>query len=165
VAARLGPERGRTLVILASGPLEELVRLGMLRITGAALAPALSLGLGWGTIEVIFTLVNAFVLVHLLQRDDERARAAREQIERLGLPLDASPAWGILERISATALHVGFTLLVARSPYFVLVTIPLHSAVNLLASRHVRRLVLMESMLGAVATAVLAAGLWAAGVF
>ncbi|HEU4649462.1 MAG TPA: hypothetical protein VFS33_10415, partial [Gemmatimonadales bacterium] len=98
-----------------------------------------------------------------LPRDDERARTARHQIERLGLPLDASPAWSILERISATALHVGFTLLVARSPYWVLVTIPLHSAVNLLVSRHVRRLVLMESMLGAVAAVVLAAGLWAAG--
>jgi hypothetical protein len=159
IAARLGSKRGQLLIVAASGPLEELVRLAACAVAGRALAPALAVGLGWATIEIAFALVNAVVLLAVLRRSDERARAARRELAETGIPLDAPPLWGALERVSATALHVGFTLLLAASPWLVLITIPIHSGVNLFALRYVRRLVPMQLALLVVGALVLGVGL------
>jgi hypothetical protein len=159
IASRLGPKRGQLLVVAASGPLEELVRLAACLVAGRALATALAIGLGWGAIEVAFALVNAFVLLAALRRNDQRAREVWRELMESGIPLDASPLYGALERVSATALHVGFTLLIAASPWLVLITIPVHSGVNLLALRYARRLIATELTLLAVAGVVLGVGL------
>jgi hypothetical protein len=159
VASRLGRTRGQLLVVAASGPLEEAVRLAALALAGRALAPALAVGLGWGTIEVVFALVNAFALLLVLRRDDPRARDVWRELLESGVRLDASPLYGALERVSATALHVGFTLLLAASPWLVLITAPVHSAVNLLALRYAHRLSATEVVLLAVGSLVLGVGL------
>jgi hypothetical protein len=159
VASRLGRRRGQLLVVGASGPLEELVRLAACAVAGRSLAPALAVGLGWGAIEIAFALVNAFVLLTALRRDDEHAHQMWRELIESGIPLDASPLYGALERVSATALHVGFTLLVAASPWLVLITIPVHSGVNLLALRYARRLIAAQLALLAVASVVLGVGL------
>jgi hypothetical protein len=159
VASRLERSRGRLLIVAASGPLEELVRLVTCAVAGRALAPALAVGLGWGTIEIAFVLVEAFVLLRILRRDEPQTGEVWRDLRESGIPLDASPLYGALERVSATALHVGFTLLVAASPWLVLVTIPVHSAVNLLALRYARRLIATQLALLAVGSVVLAVGL------
>jgi hypothetical protein len=41
-----------------------------------------------------------------------------------------SPLWGVIERISATGLHIGFMLLQAFRPILVFLTMPIHSGVN-----------------------------------
>jgi hypothetical protein len=159
MASRLGRRRGQLLIVSASGPLEELVRVATCVVAGRTLAPALAVGLGWGTIEIAFALVEAFVLLRILRRDDQQAREVWQDLRESGIPLDASPLYGALERVSATALHVGFSLLVAASPWLVLVTIPVHSAVNLLALRYARRLIATQLALLAVGSVVLGLGL------
>jgi uncharacterized membrane protein YhfC len=47
-----------------------------------------------------------------------------------GLSVPATVYGGIFERVSATALHIGFTLLLAYHPVLILITLPLHSLVN-----------------------------------
>ncbi|MFT4603025.1 MAG: hypothetical protein ACI857_003212 [Arenicella sp.] len=44
----------------------------------------------------------------------------------------STPFWGALERLTATAVHIGFSLLLVFSPYVLIVTIPLHSFINFL---------------------------------
>jgi hypothetical protein len=43
--------------------------------------------------------------------------------------------WGVVERAWASALHIGFTLILAALPLAVLVTAPVHSLVNVIALR------------------------------
>lgn len=42
----------------------------------------------------------------------------------------STPYWGALERVSAGAIHIGFSLLILVSPYVLIITIPLHSLIN-----------------------------------
>ena len=71
---------------------------------------------------------------------------------------ESGPFWGIFERLSASAIHIGFTLIVAAMPVLVVLTIPVHSAINLLAFRLVSRSV------GATQAALFAAGALMLGV-
>ncbi len=126
-------------IVYASGPAEETVRLGVLLIVGTQFEVAYSIGLGWAAIEVVYAIVNGFVILSLLSRDDEKANEAREQLAELGIGTDVSPFWGILERLSASMVHVALTLLVARWPFLVIAAIPLHSVMNvtvLAANKH-----------------------------
>ena len=119
------------VVILSSGPAEELVRLALVLITAANLDVAYAIGLGWGGIEVIYALINGFVIAALLKRTDEEALMARQTMEEMGLLRAAiKPVYGIVERLAVTAVHIGFTLLLAFQPLLVLVTIPFHSLIN-----------------------------------
>ena len=119
------------VVILSSGPAEELVRLALVLITAANLDVAYAIGLGWGGIEVIYALINGFVIAALLKRTDEEALMARQTMEEMGLLRAATkPVYGIVERLAVTAVHIGFTLLLAFQPLLVLVTIPFHSLIN-----------------------------------
>ena len=47
-----------------------------------------------------------------------------------GLTVPATVYSGVIERLSATGLHIGFTLLLAYHPLLILVTLPVHSLVN-----------------------------------
>lgn len=133
VAARVvgDPIRSQPMVTAASGPLEELVRVGVVVLLGRDVGTAVSIGLGWAAIEVLYGIVNAITMVALLSRNDPEAQQLRALLPFPDAVLTAAPLWGAFERVWASALHIAFTLLVAAEPALVAVTIPLHSATNL----------------------------------
>lgn len=132
-------ERVKPWIIASSGPFEEVVRLVVLILVGRSMGEAASIGLGWAAIEVIYTAITGFVTLSLVRRTDPEAVQAREMLEAQGTLSEAGPALGIIERIGASALHIGFTLLLAWSSVMVVVTTVLHSAVNLVLTRMFKR--------------------------
>lgn len=140
------PERVQPWVVAASGPLEEAVRIGALILVGRSFTQAMSIGLGWAAIEVVYTVITAVVTLSLLQRTDEQALQARAAMDAMGLLRPTGPALGVLERISASALHIGFTLVLAWSFWLVPVTMAVHSAVNLILIRTFKRAPLLSEL-------------------
>ena len=142
------------------------MRLLAVLLFGRAFPIALSIGLGWAAIEVVYAIINGFVTLSLFRRDDEKARQARAMLESMGLAkamLNGPPFMGVLERITASAIQIGFTLLLAWQPLLVILTIPVHSSTNFVALSLVRRsVVLAELGVAIIGTIVLLAGL---GVF
>jgi hypothetical protein len=156
----VGQERAATIVGWCSGPAEELVRFGLVVLILGNVDGALWAGFGWATLEVVLVAVNIFVIAGLLTRDDPKSREAREILSAQGMMTPQHPLWGFVERLSAIALHIGFTLMLFASPWLVLVTLPLHSAVNMTAVRFAKNHVaLTEIGLALVGAAVLAVGL------
>lgn len=155
-----------TIVVASSGPCEEIMRLLAVLLFGRTFPMALSIGLGWAAIEVVYAIINGFVTLSLFRRDDEKAQQARAVLEKMGLAkamLNAPPFMGVVERIFASAIQIGFTLLLAWQPLLVILTIPLHSSINFIALSLVRRsVVLAELGIAIIGTVVLLAGL---GVF
>jgi len=129
-----GPEGASTPIIAASGPAEELVRLGFLFWLGFNLDVAFILGLGWAAIEILYAIVQGVALTNLASRTDEKAMQAKELLsQQMSSALDSNtPFWGIVERLSANGLHLAFSLLLLVSPWVVMITAPLHSAINLM---------------------------------
>lgn len=113
-----------------AGPAEEVVRLLAVLFLQANFASAISLGLGWATIEVLYTLVAGFSSVMILSRGGVGALQLKKRFLDTGQTVPATVYSGVIERLSATALHIGFTLLLAYHPLLILVTLPLHSVVN-----------------------------------
>jgi hypothetical protein len=72
------------VVILLSGPAEELGRLALVFTAAANLDMACAIRLGWGGIEVIYALVNDFMIASLLGRTDDEALKARQAMEEMG---------------------------------------------------------------------------------
>jgi hypothetical protein len=164
VALKLGksPEAAQPWIVASSGPLEEGARLLVLVMLGRSFSRAASVGLGWAAIEVVYAVVSGFVLLDALGRDDEKADELRRYLLAQGQhPSPLAPWWGVVERIWATALHVGLTLLVAFRPVLVLVTAVAHAATNVLALKALRtHSVAAMEMIGLLwGLAVLAAGL------
>jgi hypothetical protein len=134
VAMRLAGDdrrRAQPVIIGASGPLEEGVRLAVLLAAGRDLETALWVGLGWAAIEVVYSLVNGFALLKLLRRTDPEAEQARAMLAMPDVLRPDAPLWGVVERVWATGLHVAFTLIVAAVPALVVATAVVHSATNL----------------------------------
>lgn len=166
VMKRLPASQAQTIVVGSSGPLEEVVRLGVIALLGASLPMALSIGLGWAAIEVVFAVVNGLVANTLLARDDAKAREAWAMLEAQGLLRDVGLHWGVIERIFASLAHLGFTLLAAANPLWLVLTIPAHSAVNLGVAPLVKRsMALAEAYVAVMGTALFVGGLWAIGKF
>lgn len=132
---KLSQERAQRVVGWFSGPAEELVRLAMVLLLIRTASEAAWAGWGWATVEVLIIGLNILAIAGVLTKDDPKSREARELLDAQGMLKDHHPAWGFLERISATALHLGFTLLLFANPWLVLVTLPLHSVTNMLAVR------------------------------
>jgi hypothetical protein len=157
--------RIQSVITAASGPAEEIVRLVVLLLVGSALGDALWVGLGWGAIEVVYGIVNGAAILALIDRDDPEAEQVRALLPVAAITRPDAPFWGIVERTWATLLHIGFTLLVAANPAFVLLTIVLHSATNLLLLRGLPRLGLARLQLAGaawtIAVLLLAALAWA----
>ena len=150
-------------VVLSSGPLEEFVRLGLLLLVGTAFATAYSLGLGWATVEVAYAVIIGYVTVFLARRTDDQAVTIRELLRERGVG-EAGPFIGVVERASATALHIGFTLLIAWQPILVLVTAAAHSGLNLAAYTFApRSIALVQILLAAGGGTALFLGLAAFG--
>jgi hypothetical protein len=134
--------------------------VGVLILAGTSFSRAMSVGLGWAAIEVVYTLISAVMTLSLLKRTDEQALQARAAMDAMGLLRPTSPALGVLERISASTLHIGFTLLLAWSFWLLPVTMAVHSAVNLVLVRTFRKAPLLSELaLLAVAAGTLLAGL------
>lgn len=138
LARKLTVDKARTLVVSVSGPSEELVRLALLFILGLNIDNAYALGLGWAAVEIVYSLLQSFALGALAQRTDKKAKQAKALLEQQGMLKSMEPTapfWGIVERLSANAIHVGLSLLLVFSPWLVVVTAPLHSTLNLLVTR------------------------------
>lgn len=127
-------ERAKNVIVSSSGVLEEGVRLILLVLTSVSFSWAQSVGQGWAAIEVLFVIVNVIMITVLIKRTDEKAMQAKEMLQTQG-HIQASPLWGILERIWASAFHIGATLVIAHNAWLVLLMIPLHSGLNLIAVR------------------------------
>lgn len=138
-------EKAQTIIVGSSGVLEEGVRLILLAATSASFAWAQSVGQGWAAIEVVFTMVNAVVILSLIKRTDEKAVQAKALLMDQG-NIQGSPAWGVLERIWASAYHIGATLIIAHTPWLVLLLIPLHSGLNFTALRAAKRSVIRANL-------------------
>ncbi|AKG37941.1 hypothetical protein VK70_23550 [Paenibacillus durus ATCC 35681] len=153
-------ERAKLIVGGSSGVLEEGVRLALLSLLAASFPQALSLGQGWAAIEVLLVIVNVIIIVSLIKRTDEKAMQAKQILQAQG-NLQASPLWGILERIWASAFHIGAALIIARTPWSAALLIPLHSGFNLAAVRLARTaaLPLVSLFAAVVGLLTLAAGL------
>jgi hypothetical protein len=123
------PRRAKRWVVASSGPLEEAVRLAALLLVGRDLETALWIGLGWAAIAVLYAVASGFMLAALAERTDPEAERARAMLPPAALT-STGPLWGVVERAWASALQIGFTLVLAAVPVAVLLTAPLHTAVN-----------------------------------
>jgi hypothetical protein len=104
-------------------------------------------------------LINGIVLISLVGRTDEKAMQAKEMLRAQG-HLTASPLWGLAERVSASAYHIGATLVIAKLPWTALFFIPFHSLFNIVSVQWQKKsLILTEGFVAAIGAAVLAAGL------
>ena len=156
----VGQERAATIVGWCSGPAEELVRFGLVVLILGNFQGALWAGFGWAAVEVLLVAINVFAIATLMTRDDPKSREAREILAAQGMMTPHHPLWGFLERLSAIALHLGFTLMIFASPWLVLVTLPLHSVVNMTAVRFSKsHVAITELGLAVTGAAVLTAGL------
>lgn len=134
IAMKLPQERGKNIVVGSSGVLEEGVRLGLLALASTGASWAVSVGQGWAAVEVLYVMINVVLIASLVKRTDEKAMQAKQFLEAQGT-VQAHPFWGVLERIWASAFHIGCTLIVWRYGWSVALLIPLHSALNLIAVR------------------------------
>lgn len=150
-------DRAQKVIIGSSGVLEEGVRLILLAVTAASFTWAQSVGQGWAAVEVLFTIVNVIVILSLIQRTDEKAMQAKGMLLAQG-NIQSSPLWGVLERIWASAYHIGATLLIAHSPWLVLLLIPMHSGLNFAALHAAKRSMLRANMIIAVTGLIALAG-------
>ena len=166
VAARLAgaPEPAQPWIVAASGPLEELVRLGLVLVASQGLDRALSIGLGWAAIEVVYAVANGAAMAMLIGRTDSEADRIRAMIPIAGALEPSALWWGAFERWWASVLHIAFSVILAARPVLVLFNIVAHSATNLVLLRVGKRLTLARFQLAgatwATLLAVLAAWLW-----
>lgn len=164
VLAMKKPGIGKTILYASSGPLEEGVRYAILALTSLHFGWAASIGQGWAAVEVVYVVIQIFAMASLATRTDEKALQAKAVLEAQGLT-NAHPAWGIAERISASAFHIGATLCIAAIPWAVMILIPLHSLFNLVMIRLVKRSVAWsEAFAALLGGAVLVIGLYVSGV-
>jgi hypothetical protein len=123
--------RVKNIIVTSSGPIEEGVRVVLLLLVGRSFSDAAAIGLGWAAVEVLYTVVTSFLTLSLLRRTDPEAMQARQILEAQGMIRETGPWLGIIERIGATALHIGFTLIVAWNLVAAIATAIVHSAGNM----------------------------------
>ncbi len=153
------PSTAKLIVVGSSGPLEETVRLIVLALTSFSLPNALSVGQGWAAIEVVYAVMSGIMMIVLANGTDEKSVQARQMMEQQGMRTDLSPLVGVIERITASAYHIGAALLIAFQPWLVLLLVPAHSLLNLGAMRLMKTsIVWTEILVATVGIAALAAG-------
>lgn len=159
IVMKLSKEKATTIVVISSGVFEECVRIAILMLTSRTYSWSVSIGQGWAAVEVLFVILNVIIIASLSRRTDEKAMQAKEMLKMQG-NLTASPLWGVIERIFASAFHIGCTLLAAKYPWLVVLLIPLHSFVNLTALKLAKKsIVQTELLIAAIGTIVLVAGI------
>jgi len=135
----LSPAATQTVVTSASGPAEEVVRVVILLLAAVDFRTAFAIGLGWSVIEAIYAAPQEIIRESLRHRTDEKSREARQLLTDMGLGRSVRPIWLIVERVFATAFHIGLTLLVGWQPVLAVAAIPLHSVTNLVVLATLRR--------------------------
>jgi hypothetical protein len=151
------------VMILLSGPAEEILRLVGITFIAHNFAPVYSFGLGWAAIKVCYSAVSGLLTLSMLKRTDAAALEAQTKMKDMGL-LDASvsPLWGLAERLSVSAAHIGFGFWLAWFEALVIPAIIVHSAMNLAAYAMMTKghgVPRTQMVLFAVGAAVLALGL------
>lgn len=160
VMSKRNPGQQPKAIVYFSGPFEEGVRLIALLVFGTALSNALSIGQGWAAIEVAFAIVQGIAVTSLKHRTDDKAMQAKAAMAESGIPTDGSALWGVVERVFASAFHIGATLVIAWNPWLVIVMVPLHTAFNVTILRAIKKsIALGESVAAVFGSVVLAAGL------
>lgn len=92
VATRLTTkERAMTIVVLASGPAEEIVRLLLVLLVLRSASAATWAGAGWMTVEVALITVNTLIIANLLPKDDPKSLEAKEFLRDQGMMQDNGP--------------------------------------------------------------------------
>lgn len=125
------PKKSAIFIVgLSSGPLEEGVRLVLLLLTSTSFSWALSIGQGWAAIEVLYTIINGFILVKVFQKNDEKSLELKKILESQGTSR-FGPVWGLSERLFASLFHIGATLIIAHSPSLTIYILLVHSTFNL----------------------------------
>lgn len=132
-------DRVKNIIVGSSGPLEEGVRLLLLILVGRSFSEAAAIGIGWAAVEVLYTTVTGFLTLSLMRRTDPEAMQARQMLEAQGMIRETGPWLGVVERIGATALHIGFTFIVAWNLWAAIVTAVVHSVTNLSLIRTFRK--------------------------
>ena len=159
------PERTGTIVGWASGPAEELVRVGMVILFVHTATDATWAGIGWGGIEAVTAAISAIVIAILLTRDGPKAQKVQALMRKQDQMTASCWCWAAVERCSAMAAHLGFTLLLFTQPWLVLATLVAHSLTNMITVYFAKRSVAVaELALLAVSSAILLCGLAANGV-
>ena len=130
---KIEQKKSNKLIIGFSGPTEEITRLVLISLIGLNSNNAYSVGLGWEMIEVVYGLIQIIGIGVLEQKTDAKAEEAKTLMKQMGMDKSLAPStpyWGALERVTATTVHIGHSLLLVFSPYAIIVTIPLHSFIN-----------------------------------
>jgi hypothetical protein len=152
-------DRAMTVVGWASGPAEEIVRLLLVLFVLRTSSAAAWAGAGWMAVEVVYITVGGLMIASLLTKDDPKSLEAKDFLREQGMMRNYGPGWGVVERLSAAGLHIGFTLLIFAQPWLALATILVHSCTNMLAVRYAKRsIALMELALLGTAIVVLTSG-------
>ena len=134
--------------VAVSGPVEELVRLGAVLVSGGGVADAVWLGVGWGAVEVAFTMVVGM----------------RQARRRTAPGPHSGTMAGAVERASAITFHVAAAVLLSRWWAAVAPLAVLHTGVNVLGLRvAVRSPAAAQAMLAIVAGALLATAILVVG--
>ncbi|OAB47421.1 YhfC family glutamic-type intramembrane protease [Paenibacillus antarcticus] len=149
IVMKMPKEKATTIIVASSGVFEECVRIAVLLLTSLTFSWSLSIGQGWAAIEVLFVIINLIVMISLSTRTDEKSIQAKEMLQMQG-NMNAHPVWGVIERIFASAFHIGCTLLVSKYPWLVVLLIPLHSFVNLSAIKLSKQSMVQTELLIAV---------------
>lgn len=132
---KIEQKKSNKLIVGISGPTEEITRLILLLIIGLNSPNSYSVGLGWAMIEVVYGLIQIIGIGVLEQKTDAKAEEAKILMKQMGMDKSLAPStpfWGALERVTAAAVHIGFSLLLVFSPYVIILTMPLHSFINFL---------------------------------
>jgi uncharacterized membrane protein YhfC len=96
---------------------------------------------------MLYALVSGFTNVIILSQGGVGALQRKKRFLDTGLTVPATVYGGIFERVSATALHIGFALLLAYRPVLLLITLPLHSLISMGALNLTKPFALATQML------------------
>lgn len=159
-AGRLHALRRRdTIIAVTSGITDEVVRLALVLVVVNGTGSALWAGFGWALAGFVFVAAT-----QLTQFSWPIGDQATEQLRSQGGFISTHPVHGGGRGITATAFHLGATLLLASWPWWVLATAVAHSVVNVAFARWARRRLVPVELLGAVVSAaLLLAGLLTSG--
>lgn len=136
----------QSITIWSSGPCEETIRVIFLYFIpgNATFARAWSLGVGWTSIEIVYSIVQAWAGLQLRHSDSPKAREARDKISELYgedfLNQQYGWWWGPIERVSGSMIHLGFTLWELVNPFAFLPAAVVHSAINAAAVAGLKRI-------------------------
>ncbi len=152
-------KRRDTILGVASGITDEVVRLALVLVVVGGAGSALWTGFGWALAGLVFAAAT-----QLTQFGWPIGRQAAEQLRAQGGFISTHPVHGSVRGITATSFHLGATLLLAAGPWWVLATASAHAVVNVAFARWAgRRLVQVELLAAVVSATLLLAGLLTSG--